>query len=115
MGFNEEELVRINDATSGIFKAGVRKKIAGALAILSEKIDAANSLSPEACRAELIELLNIFTASRQLSLQQGASGYGHAGWAASAACESWLQELLGGNDQSIARVEALVRQLISRG
>ena len=60
-------------------------------------------------------MLNIFTASRQLALQNGARGYSHAGWAASAACESWLQELLGGNEKSIKNVEMIIDSLIQSG
>jgi hypothetical protein len=115
MGFNEEELVKIRDATSGLFKRDARKQIASSLRIVSKKLDEIGGLGPEEMREGMIQLLNTFTASRQLALQQGARGHGHAGWAASAACESWLQELLGGTPEGITKVEALVKELISRG
>jgi hypothetical protein len=115
MSFNEEELIKIRDASSGLFKRGARKKIASSLRIASKKLAEIDSLEPEEKREEMIQLLNFFTASRQLAVQQGARGHGHAAWAAAAACESWLQELLNGSPDSTPRVESLIEELISRG
>ncbi|KFX69896.1 hypothetical protein TMS3_0110310 [Pseudomonas taeanensis MS-3] len=115
MGFNEEELTYIKIATSGFLKFGARKKIAGWLKPLAKKLEELKTLSATERDKELKEILNLYTAARQEEVRKGARNHGHAGWAAAAACESWVQEILGGNEQSIKRVEIIIFELIRRG
>ncbi|KAF5433498.1 hypothetical protein C5S39_01565 [Candidatus Methanophagaceae archaeon] len=111
MSFTEEELIKIRKATSGWFKKSARTAIAHSLLALKPKIDSAKKLDETERQAAFKKLMNEATAARQHALQSGANSYGHPQWAAAAACESWLHELVGGTPGSIARVEALIEGL----
>jgi hypothetical protein len=114
MSFNIEELQKIKKATSGLFKKSARKAVAKALSEIEPKINAAKRLdSPERENA-LNSLVKDATAARHHALQSGGSSYGHPKWAAAAACESWLHELVGGTPESIESVEQLVLELMNR-
>ncbi len=115
MGFNEEELNKIKKATSGFFKKSARVAVAHALLDMKDKIDHAKQLSEDEPGAALEKLMNEETAARHQALQAGANSYGQPQWAAAAACESWLHELVGGTPAGIARVEAIIDELIKRG
>lgn len=114
MSFNEEELKKIENATSGWFKKSARNAIAKAISSLRQRIENAKKL-PEPQRLEALkQLVNEATAARHRALQSGANSYGHSVWAAAAACESWLHELVGGCADGIARVECLIDKLEQR-
>ena len=114
MGFNEEELIKIEKATSGIFKKKARSFISNALSSLKPYIkDAKTKEGPER-EEKLKTLVQQATALRQEAVKQGARSHGHPEWAAAAACESWLHELLGGTSDSIARVESIIERLERR-
>jgi hypothetical protein len=114
MSFNEEELVKIKRATSGWLKKSARKTISHSLAAMKPKIDSAKKLDDHERQEALKKLMNEATYARQQALQSGANSHTHARWAAAAACESWLHELLGGTPDGIARVEQLIEELASR-
>ncbi len=114
MSFNEQELIQIRDATSGIFKRSARKKISESLLALRVKIDAALSLPEDELAEEILRLLNKATAERQRWLRSGARSYGHPGWAAAAACETWLHVLRSGDSEAAARIQPLIDELSSR-
>ena len=111
MSFNEEELIKIRQSTSGWFKKSARKAIAQSLLAMKPKIDSANKLDDAQREAELKKLMNEATAERHHALQSGANFYSHPKWAAAAACESWLHELIGGSTEGIVRVEMLIDEL----
>lgn len=114
MSFNENELRKIESATSGWLKKKARAAITQSIHAWRPKIEKAKIL-PEAQRIdELKRLVNEATAARQRALQSGANSHGHPEWAAAAVCESWLHELLGGTAESIARVEILIDKLERR-
>ena len=112
--FNEEELRKIEDATSGWFKKSARKAIARAISELLPRIEDAKKLPDTQRQAALKQLVNEATAARHRALQSGASSHGHPDWVAAAACERWLHELFGGTADSIARVESLIDRLERR-
>lgn len=114
MSFNEDELRRVWSATSGWFKKKSRAEISRAIRSWRPKIENAKTLPPEQRKDELVRLVNNATDARHRALQNGASSHGHPEWAAAAVCESWLQELLGGSAEDIARVEALIDKLEQR-
>jgi hypothetical protein len=114
-GFNEEELLKIEKATSGLFKGKARSLVATALRELRPKIRAMKQLSEPAQSEELKRLVKNATAARHLALSRGASSYGSADWAAAAACETWLQSLALDGDEDIGKVEVVVLRLIKRG
>ncbi len=114
MSFNEEELLRIKNATSGFFKKSARTKLAQALYELKPKIDAAKQLSAEEREKALKSLVKEAINARHCALQSGANSYDHPKWAAAAACESWLHELISGTPESLDRVEQLVIELMNR-
>ena len=114
MSFNEDELRKIEDATSGWFKKSARVAISQAISMLRPSIENVKQLPDEQRQAELKQLVNEATEARHRALQHGANSYGHPEWAATATCESWLHELVGGNEESIARVEAIVSRLERR-
>lgn len=114
MGFNEEELLKIEKATSGIFKKKARTFISNALSSLRPYVNEA-IIKEETERKKMLKALVIqATALRQEALRQGARSHDHPEWAAAAACESWLHELLLGNNESIFRVENIIRRLEQR-
>ncbi len=115
MGFNEEHLLKIEKATSGLFKKKARKAVAQALLAMSPRIEAAKKLHGDERKETLKILLNEATAARHLSLHLGANSHGHPQWAAAAACESWLHELLSGTPESIMKIERLVAKLSNKG
>lgn len=115
MGFNEQELLKIYEATSGLFKKRARKGIAQALQDIKPKIEAAKKLSDVEKRNNLMLLANKAKSARHQALRQGANSYGHPQWAAAASCESWLHELIRGDPEGIRRVEELIQLLSNRG
>lgn len=116
MTLNEEELKKIKNATSGFFKKSARVALARELVRLeSELVVNVSKLSTEERESRLKDLLRMATGARKRALQSGANSYGHPQWAAAAACESWLLELLRGTPESIARVEAIIKELIIQG
>jgi hypothetical protein len=114
VGFHEEQLITIKKATAGFFKKSSRKNIARYLLSFKLRIDAAKKLGDTERHAALKDLLYEATAARHQALLSGANSFGHPQWAAAAACESWLLELLLGNPKSIARVEDLINELSMR-
>lgn len=113
-GFHEEQLITIKKATAGFFKKSARKNIARCLLNLKPRIDIAKKLGDTERQTALKDLLYEATAARHRALQSGANSFGHPQWAAAAACESWLLELLLGKPKSIARVEDLINELSMR-
>lgn len=111
MSFNEDELLKIAEATSGPSGASARQEVARALAALRVKIESAKNLDGDECREALKQLMLEATARRHEALQAGASDHGHPQWAAAAVCETWLHELLLGTPEGIARVEKLIDSL----
>lgn len=114
MSFNEDELRKIENATSGWLKKRARAEIAHSIYSWRPRIEKAKSLPVAQRLDELKRLVNEATAARQSALQSGANSHGHPEWAAAAVCESWLHELLGGSAESIARVEMLIDKLERR-
>ena len=114
MSFNEEELRKIEDATSDSSKKSAQKAITRAIAALRPKIEKAKGLPETQRQTTLNHLINKATAARHSALQSGASSDDHPAWAAAAVCESWLHELAGGTEDSIARVESLIDRLEQR-
>jgi hypothetical protein len=54
------------------------------------------------------------TQVRKQAVAYGATSYGDKNWAAAAASETWLQELVRGTPDSIHRVERLIGELMNR-
>ena len=115
MSFNEEELNKIKKATSGLFKKSARVAVAHALLDMKDKVNHAKQLNEDEREGALKKLMNEATAARQQALKAGANSHGHLQWAAAAACESWLHELVGGTPASIVRVEVIIDELSRRG
>ena len=114
MSFNEEELLKIEKATSGIFRKKARTFVSNALSSLRPYVDEALA-KEEPEREEMLKaLVNRATGLRQEAVRQGAKSHSHPEWAAAASCESWLHELLLGNKQSISRVEKIIQRLEKR-
>lgn len=114
MSFNEDELRKIENATSGWLKKKARAEITRSIRSWRPRIEKAKTLPDVQRKDELKLLVNEATAARQRALKNGANSYGHPEWAAAAVCESWLHELLGGSGESIARVETLIDKLERR-
>ena len=113
MSFNEDELIKIKNAISGWFKKSAREAVTNSLLEMKQNIDCAKKLNETERKEAFIKLMNQATAARQNALKTGANSYGNKKWAAAAACESWIQELIVGSPESIARVEALIDELSS--
>lgn len=114
MSFNEEELRKIETATSGWLKKKARAAITQSIREWRPVIHKANLL-PQAQRLnELKHLANKATEYRQCALQNGANSHGHPEWAAAAVCESWIHELIVGSPESIARVQTMIDKLEHR-
>lgn len=114
MTFNEQELLKISKATSGIFKRSARRAVAQALRAITPKIEAAKALPEDEREAVINSLVNEATEARHQALQMGANSYSHPKWAAAAACESWLHELAGGTAQGLVTVERIIVKLRDR-
>lgn len=82
---------------------------------MKPKIDGAKGLADTERQTALKALLNGATADRKRAVQYGANSYGNPQWAAAAACESWLHELILGTPEGIVLVESLIRELSRRG
>jgi len=115
MGFNEDELLKIKKAASGLFKKKAREAVAQALLAMKPRIDAVKKLDGDEYKEALKILVQETTDVRHLALQSGANSYGNPQWVAAAACESWLHELVRGTPSSISRVEQIIDQLYNRG
>jgi hypothetical protein len=114
MSFNEEELLKIEKATSGFFKKKARTFISNALSSLRPYVEEAMAKDDPERKEMLKALVNQATGLRQEAVRQGAKSYNHHMWAATASCESWLHELLLGSKESISRVEIIIRRLEQR-
>lgn len=114
MSFNESELLKIEKATSGIFKKKARTFISNALGSLRPYIEEAQSKDPAEREEMLKTLVNQATGLRQEAVRQGARSHSHPEWAAAASCESWLQELILGDSESISKVEKVIQRLENR-
>ncbi len=114
MSFNEEELRKIEDATSGWFKKSARTAISQAISTLRPRIESAKQLPDKQRQVAFKQLVNDAAAARHRALQSGANTHGHPEWATAAACESWLHELAGGTEESISRVETIIDRLERR-
>jgi|TARA_B100001971_G_scaffold208844_1_gene231377 hypothetical protein len=114
MSFNEDELRKIENATSGWFKKSARAAISQAISALRPKIENVKQMQDEQRQDGLKQLVYEATEARHKALQTGANSHGHSEWAAAAVCESWLHELVGGTEDSIARVEAAIDRLERR-
>ncbi len=117
MDFNEEELIKIKKALSGMFKKSARQTVAVTLMGLKNKIDGIGSMSESDQKTQLLELLNEATAMRQEALRQGATSYRHPMWASAAASESWLHVLMQHksgaiDDATLSRTNSIVEGLI---
>ena len=114
MSFNEEELLKIEKATSGILKKKARTFISNALSSLRPHVNKAVA-KEEPEREEMLKaLVNQATGLRQEAVRQGARSHSSPEWAAAAACESWLHELLLGNKEHLSCVETIIRRLEQR-
>ena len=114
MSFNEDELRKIDNATSGWMKKKARTKITQYIRSWRPRIEKAQKLPDGERQDELKRLVNEATTLRHQALQNGANSHGHPEWAAAAVCESWLHELVGGTAESIDRVESLIDKLENR-
>ena len=108
MSFNENELLKIEKATSGFFKKTVRSSISEAISEFRPKL-------PKDERGNVLNhLLKNAAHQRKKAILEGATSYGHSLLASKAVCESWLQELVFGTDDSISRVEEIIDRLHHR-
>lgn len=115
MSVNEEELLKIKEATTGWLKGNARRAIRKSLLSLMPKIERAKALPNDERDTLLKQLLIETTETRQRALQDGANSYGDPAWAAAAACETWLHELVVfGTDETLPKVEALIDELSKR-
>lgn len=114
MSFNEDELKKIQSKTSGWFKAEARTAISRAISSYKPKIEVAKLLPESERKKALLVLVNQATKERQNALQGGANSYSNPSWAAAATVESWLHELMGGDEAGISKVEAVVSELHTR-
>ena len=114
MSHNEEELRKIKNATSGFFKKSARIAIAQSISAIRPRIENAKRLPEPQRREALVQLLDEAGEARHMALDSGANSYGQSAWAAAAACESWLFELIGKSADGIESVESLIDQLERR-
>lgn len=114
VGFNEDELIKIKKATSGLFKNSARTAIKQSLEKTKSDILAAKKLNPDQCKSKLIKLMEEATQERKRAIAYGATSYGDKDWAAAAVSETWLQELVHGTPEGIDRVERLIGELMNR-
>lgn len=115
MSFHAEELLRIKNATSGMFKKKARQQVAYSLVRLSMHLEVLAKKPDDEIEKEMTKLLNAFTHARQHALANGAKSYSDPDWAQAAACESWVQALISNNGSGeIDKVNALVHELIDR-
>jgi len=114
MSFNEDELRKIESATSGWLKKKARTRITQSICSWRPRIEKVKKLPEEQRQDELKRLVNEATDARQRAVQNGGNSHGHPEWAAAAVCESWLHELFGGSAENIALVENLIDKLERR-
>lgn len=113
MSFNLEEILKIEESTNGLFKQKSRTTISQRLSELVPKVFLARSLPEKEGQEAFIKLANTYTALRHDALESGARNSGHPLWASAAACESWIQSILMGDDD-LAVIEGKVFDLICR-
>ncbi|MFT4789926.1 MAG: hypothetical protein ACJAUL_003644 [Paraglaciecola sp.] len=114
MSFNEEELKKVQSMTSGALKGKARSAIADTIREYDPKIQHAKSLAPEYGQKALLVLTNHASKQRHLALQGSVSSFNNSAWTAAATVENWLHELMGGDEQGIQSVEAIIEQLRAR-
>ena len=114
MSFNEDELRKIKNRTSGFLKGKARSAIANAIKEYEPKIHDAKPLIPEERKKALLALVNQATDQRHVALHSGAPSSSNPAWAAAATVESWLHELMGGDPQGVQNVEAIIQELRAR-
>jgi len=111
---NVRELQKIKKKTSGWFKSTAKFEISKTIKSYKPRIEAAKSQQEEDRKNTLILLLNEATDERHKALQNGANSYKNPSWAAAATIESWLFELISGEEQGIKNVEGIINELQNR-
>jgi len=111
---NYEDLLKIEKATSGFFKSKARYMLSMRLRDCRGKIEALKGLPVEDRFESLRQLLNEYQAKRHQALNMGASGFGDPEWASASACEGWIGELLGGDEEDIRQYNLKANSLIKR-
>ena len=114
MSTNVGELQKIKKKTSGWFKSKAKSEISKTILVYKPKIEAAKSLSEADRKKALVLLLNQATDKRHNAIQSGANSYSDPSWAAAATIESWLFELIKGEEQGIQSVEGIINELQNR-
>ena len=114
MSHNVSELQKIKKKTSGWFKSKAKSEISKTIKAYKSKIEAAKSLQKDDRKNALVLLLNQATDERHKAIQNGANSYSNPSWAAAATIESWLFELINGEEQGIQSVEEIINELQSR-
>ncbi|MDC0178492.1 hypothetical protein OAI75_01710 [Woeseiaceae bacterium] len=111
---NYEDLLKIEKATSGFFKGKARYMLSMRLRDCRDKIEALKGVPEEDRFETLRQLMNEYQAKRHQALNAGASGFGHPEWASASACEGWIHELLGGDEEGIRQYSLKANSLIER-
>jgi len=119
IGFDESDLIKIKEATSGIFKRSARRTVSHDLMELNRRIKSIESLPNSEQREKLLALQYQAQIRRHAALQQGATSYGHPNWAAAAVCETWVTILIQHqsgtiDDSTFSRIHDLVHSFMAR-
>ena len=115
MNFNELELLKVKEETTGWFKRSARKAVSRAIKLLRPRLEQAIRLPEPQRQMALNKLIGEASAARYRATESGATPYRHPKWAAAAVCENWLQGVASGNGKKIARIERVVYDLENRG
>jgi len=107
--FNVRELTKLKSAANG--SPLVRRTMNEALVAFRPRVEHAMGLPEVGRRAELLALVNEATLKRQSALAAGARDHTDPAWAAAAACETWVQILVLGDQSDRAAAEEFVRDL----
>ncbi len=114
MSNNISELQKIKKKTSGWFKSTAKSEISKTIKAYRPRIEAAKSLQGESRKKALVLLLNEATDKRHKAIQNGANSYSNPSWAAAATIESWLFELINGEEQGVKSAEGIINELQNR-
>jgi len=114
MSNNVRELHKIKKKTSDWFKSKAKSEISKTIKAYKPRIEASKLLQEDDRKKTLVLLVNEATNERHKAIQNGANSYSNPSWAAAATIESWLFELINGEEQGIKSVEGIINELQNR-
>jgi hypothetical protein len=106
-----EELLKIEKASQGFFRQGIRDEISRKIRTFDPKVNEVKSKSGSEKKDILVKHLKLVTDLRHSAMRQGASSYKDAKWASAALVESWLLLIRDSSQEQVEAAERIIDRM----